>query len=97
GGGLVAGSFAGVGPGALAAAGGGADVGEVGGERARVAAVDPFVDAGDGGAALGGLGADVGDDGLGFVFGGGVVGEAVEDDADGAGLRGFRALGRSEE
>src|SRR5690606_15609971 len=79
---FVAVNFAGVGAGALAA-GGGADVGEVGGERPGVAAVDPLVDAGDGGAALGGLGADVGDDGLGFVFGGGVVGEAVEDDADG--------------
>src|SRR5690606_6234391 len=90
---FVAVNFAGVGAGALAAAGGGADVGEVGGERARVAAVDPLVDAGDRSAALGGLVADVGDDGLGFVFGGGVVGEAVEDDADGAGFRGFRTLG----
>src|SRR5690606_6428854 len=86
-------NFAGVGAGALVAAGGGADVGEVGGERPGVAAVDPLVDAGDRGAVLGGLVADVGDDGAGFVLGGGVVGEAVEDDADGAGFRGFRTLG----
>src|SRR5690554_5139239 len=70
-----------------------ADVGEVGEECGGVAAVDPLVDAGDRGAALGGLVADVGDDGAGFVLGGGVVGEAVEDDADGAGFRGFRTLG----
>src|SRR5690554_6030314 len=70
-----------------------ADVGEVGEECGGVAAVDPLVDAGDRGAALGGLVADVGDDGAGFGFGGGVVGEAVEDDADGAGFRGFRTLG----
>src|SRR5690554_2483175 len=61
-----------------------ADVGEVVPEGVRVAAVDPLVDAGDRGAALGGLVADVGDDGAGFVLGGGVVGEAVEDDEDGA-------------
>src|SRR5690606_23326214 len=61
-----------------------ADVGEVVPEGVGVAAVDPLVDAGDRGAALGGLGADVGEDGAGFVLGGGVVGEAVEDDADGA-------------
>ncbi len=61
-----------------------ADVGEVVPEGVGVAAVDPLVDAGDRGAALGGLVADVGDDGAGFVLGGGVVGEAVEDDADGA-------------
>src|SRR5690606_6496163 len=70
-----------------------ADVGEVVPEGVGVAAVDPLVDAGDRGAALGGLVADVGDDGAGFVLGGGVVGEAVEDDADGAGFRGFRTLG----
>src|SRR5690606_32130953 len=89
---FVAVNFAGVGAGALAA-GGGADVGEFGGERARVAAVDPLVDAGDRGAALGGLVADVGDDGAGFVLGRGMVSEAVEDDTDGASFRGFRPLG----
>src|SRR5690606_25309386 len=61
-----------------------ADVGEVVPEGVGVAAVDPLVDAGDRGAALGGLGADVGDDGAGRVRGGGVGGEAVADDADGA-------------
>ncbi|ALA06419.1 hypothetical protein P1312_054 [Thermobifida phage P1312] len=70
-----------------------ADVGEVVPEGVGVAAVEPLVDAGDRGAALGGLVADVGDDGAGFVLGGGMVGEAVEDDADGAGFRGFRTLG----
>src|SRR5690606_1530245 len=61
-----------------------ADVGEGGEECGGVAAVDRRLDAGDRGAALGGLVADVGDGGAGFVLGGGVVGEAVEDDADGA-------------
>src|SRR5690606_5724007 len=61
-----------------------ANVGEVVPEDVGVAAVDPLVDAGDRGAALGGLVAKVGDDGAGFVLGGGMVGEAVEDDADGA-------------
>src|SRR5690606_40067253 len=82
---FVAVNFAGVGAGALAA-GRGAGVGEVGGVRARVAAVDPLVDAGDRGAALGGVGADVGDDGAGFVRGGGVVGAAVERRAGGGEL-----------
>src|SRR5690554_5297351 len=61
-----------------------ANVGEVVPEDVGVAAVDPLVDAGDRGAALGGLVANVGDDGADFVLGGGMVGEAVEDDADGA-------------
>src|SRR5690606_3954082 len=60
------------------------EVGGVGEGCGGGAAVEPLVDAGDRGAALGGLVADVGDDGAGFVLGGGVVGEAVEDDADGA-------------
>src|SRR5690606_25682549 len=83
GGRAAGGGFAGVEAAAGAVVGGlWADVGEVVPEGVGVAAVDPLVDAGDRGAALGGLGADVGDDGAGFVLGGGVVGEAVEDDAD---------------
>src|SRR5690606_20188397 len=86
--------FAAVGAAAWALAGGlCADVGEVVPEGVRVAAVDPRVDAGDRGAALGGLVANVGDDGAGFVLGRGMVSEAVEDDTDGAGFRGFRTLG----